>query len=117
MAIHHATSGEQIDIGPLGASLLRQSASTTLIRSDHFEVFRLVLQAGDMVPDHKLPRVYEVPSVITIQCIEGTVEVDAHGRSQHMPSGHMLYLAKGEPHSIKAIEDCSLLITMLVGRK
>ncbi|MEO6080518.1 MAG: hypothetical protein ABIQ86_12160, partial [Steroidobacteraceae bacterium] len=110
-------SGEQIDIGPLGASLLRQAVSTTLIRSDHFEIFRLVLHAGDMVPDHKLPRIYEVPSVVTIQCIEGAVAVEAHGRSQNMQSGHMLYLAKGEPHALKAIEDCSLLITMLVGRE
>ncbi|MEO8062881.1 MAG: cupin [Pseudomonadota bacterium] len=88
-----------------------------MIRSDHFEIFRLVLRSGDKVPDHKLPRVCQVPSLVTIQCLEGAVEVEAHGRNQIMRSGHMLYLAKGEPHALEAIEDCSLLITMLVARE
>lgn len=116
MAIHHATSGELIDIGPLGADF-SEATSTTLIRSDHFEVFRLVLPAGGMVPDHKLPRVCSVPSVVVIQCIEGVVEVEAHGRTQVMKSGHLLYLARGEPHALKAIQDCSVLVTMLVARE
>ena len=116
MAIHHAASGEPIDIRPLGATL-RQAISTTLIRSDHLEVFRLVLRAGNLVPDHKLPRVCQLPSMVTIQCLEGAVEIQAHGRTQIMQSGHMLYLANGEPHALRAIEDSSLLVTMLVGRE
>ncbi|MEO8445784.1 MAG: cupin [Gammaproteobacteria bacterium] len=116
MAIHHAESGELIDISPLGAAL-RQATSTTLIRSDHLEVFRLVLSAGDMVPDHKLPRVCQLPSVVTIQCLEGTVEIEAHGRSQVLRLGHLLYLAAGTPHALKALEDSSVLVTILVARE
>ncbi len=116
MAIPHAASGDLIDVRPLGATL-RQTISTTLIRSDHLEVFRLVLLAGENVPDHKLPRTCQVPSVITIQCLEGTVEFEAYGRSQVMHAGSMVYLAAGEAHALKAIEDSSVLVTMLVRRE
>lgn len=116
MAIPHAASGELIDIRPL-ATALRQSISTTLVSSDDLEVFRLVLPAGEQVPDHKLPRTCQVPSVITIQCLEGEVEFEVHGRSQVMHAGHMAYLAAGEPHALKAMQDSSVLVTMLVRRQ
>lgn len=115
MAIHHANSGELIDIRPLG-SALRQAISTTLIRSDHLEVFRLVLPAGELVPDHKLPRVCQMPSEVTIQCLEGAIEIELGPRSQVINAGRMLYLASGEPHALKAIEDSCVLVTMLVNQ-
>lgn len=116
MAIAHAASGDLIDIRPLGATL-RKSISTTLVRSDHLEVFRLVLPIGERVPDHKLPRTCQVPSAITLQCLEGAVEFEAHGRSQVMHAGCMAYLAGGESHALKAMEDSSVLVTMLVRRE
>ena len=116
MALIHAPAGALIDIRPLGATL-RQSISTTLVRSDHLEVFRLVLPAGEMIPDHKLPRTCQLSSAVTIQCLEGAVGLEAQGRTQVMHDGHMVHLAGGEPHSLKAIEDSSVLVTMLVRRE
>jgi hypothetical protein len=55
MAIPHAASGELIDVLPLGAKL-RQTRSSTLVRADHLEVFRMVLPAGKTSPDHKAVR-------------------------------------------------------------
>ena len=52
MAIPHTASGELIDVRPLGADL-RQTSSSTPVRVDHLEVFRLVLAAGKAAPDHK----------------------------------------------------------------
>jgi hypothetical protein len=49
MATAHASSGELIDIRPLGAAL-PQMASETLVRAEHLEVFRLVLLAGRFRP-------------------------------------------------------------------
>lgn len=109
MAIPHAASGELIDVQPLGTDL-RQTNSSTLIRADHLEVFRLVLAAGKVVPDHK------ASGAITIQCLEGAVELEAHGRTQILREGSMVYLSDAEPHAIKALEDSSLLVTMLLRR-
>lgn len=109
MAISHAASGELIDVRPLGADL-RQTSSSTLVRADHLEVFRFVLIAGKTAPDHK------ASGAITIQCLEGEVELEAHGRTQILRSGQMVYLADAEPHAVKALEDSSLLVTILLRR-
>ena len=109
MAIPHAASGELIDVRPLGANL-RQAKSSTLVRANHLEVFRLVLPAGKTAPDHK------ASGAITIQCLEGTVEFEAHGRTQTLHAGSMVYLSDAEPHAVKALEDSSLLVTILLRR-
>lgn len=109
MAIRHAASGEPIDVRPLGAKLCR-TKSSTLVRASHLEVFRLVLPAGKSARDHK------ASGAITIQCIEGSVELDAHGTTQTLRAGSMVYLADAEPHAVKALEDASLLVTVLLRR-
>lgn len=109
MAITHAAAGELIDIRPLGAAL-RQTSSSTLVRADHLEVFRFVLVAGKTAPDHK------ASGAITIQCLEGEVELEAHGRTQTLLPGNMVYFADAEPHAVKALKDSSLLVTILLRR-
>lgn len=110
LAIPHAASGDVINVAPLG-EFVKDAVSTTLVRVDHLEVFRLVLPAG------KLTREHEAAGTITIQCIEGVVELDAHGRTQTLRAGSLVYLADHQPHAVKALEDASLLITMLLHRK
>ena len=110
MATAHAASGELIDVRPFGPAL-RQVASETLVRAEHLEVFRLVLLAGRTLPGHDHPR------VITIQCIEGAIELVAAGRTIPMHAGSLVYLAGGTPHELKALEDASVLVTLLVRRE
>lgn len=109
MSIPHAKSGELIDIRPLGKNL-HQTISSTLVRADHLEVFRLILPAGKTAPEHK------AAGAITIQCLEGTVELEAHGRTQLMHAGSMVYLSDAEPHAVKALDDAALLVTILLRR-
>lgn len=109
MAISHAASGELIDIRPLGAAL-RQTGSSTLVRADHLEVFRFVLPAGQLAPKHK------AAGALTLQCLEGEVEFEAHGRTQVLRAGYMVYLADAEPHVVRALVDSSLLVTILLRR-
>ena len=109
MAIPHAKPGELIDIRPLGSNL-RSTNSTTLIRANHIEVFRFVLFAGKSTPEHT------AAGAITIQCIEGSVQLDAFGQSQVLPAGSLVYLPDAEPHLVTALEDASLLITIMLNR-
>lgn len=74
MSIPHAASGELIDIQPLAGNLSR-TISSTLVRADHLEVFRFVLTEGKSTPDH------QAAGAITIQCLEGSVELKAHGKN------------------------------------
>jgi quercetin dioxygenase-like cupin family protein len=105
MAIPHASSGEIIDIRPIGEGL-SQAITTTLIKTDRIEVIRLVLPAGKVIAEHR------ARGEITVQCLEGAVEFRAHGRSQVLRAGQMLYLAAGEPHAVEAVEDASVLLTL-----
>ncbi len=110
MAIPHAAPGERIDLHPDDGGGERPG-SVALIRDEHFEVFRLVMEAGKALPEH------EVASLITIQCLRGRVRVAMRGREEVLPGGSMMYLGSGEPHALEALEDSSVLVTMLVARE
>ena len=110
MAIHHALSGERIDIRPLRTKL-QDARTETLYKSDQLEVFRMVLSAGKSMPAH------QVAGEISIQCLEGGIELTAAGTSQLMREGDLICLAGGERHALKAVEDSSVLVTVLLHRK
>lgn len=109
MAIHHALSGELIDIRPLKSDL-KNTITTTLYKSNRLEVFRMVLLAGKTIPEH------QVKGEITVQCIEGSIEFTAAGTSQLMREGDLLCLAGGTAHALKAVEDSSFIVTILLHR-
>jgi quercetin dioxygenase-like cupin family protein len=52
-----------------------------------------------------------------VQCLEGRVAFTASGKTQTLEAGHLLYLPTGEPHSVKGIENASLLVTVLLPKQ
>lgn len=109
MALPHAESGQIIDISPLG-SRLQVSVSTALFKAEDLQVMRLVLLAGKEIAPHK------VSGELTLQCLEGVVEVSSD-EPRVLDAGKMLYLRGDEVHSLRAIEDASVLLTMFLDRK
>ena len=109
MSIQHAKSGEVIQL-PLGADL-HNSKTTTLVKTDDLELIRLVLPAGKEIPTHK------APGPITVQSLEGRVAFAAGEVTQQLAAGQLLYLSAAEPHSVRALEDLSLLVTILLPKK
>jgi len=109
MATKHASSGEIIDLRPLGTPL-DDSQSTTLLRDEQLKVMRLVMPADKELHDHA------VEGPITMQCLEGAIEVAAHGSSKTMHAGDLMYLGSKVPHSLRATEDASILVTIVVER-
>jgi quercetin dioxygenase-like cupin family protein len=107
MAIPHAAPGEVIDVRPLGAGLSRGS-TVALFKSAELEVMRVVLQAGKALPPHK------VPGEITIQCIEGAIDVTSDASNQVLRAGELLFLAGGTVHAVRALEDASALVTVVL---
>ncbi|HEY8607071.1 MAG TPA: cupin domain-containing protein [Noviherbaspirillum sp.] len=106
MSLPHPGPGEPIDVRPLGPRL-GAAASTALFRTDDVEVMRLVLPKGKSVPEH------HVEGEMTLQCLEGTVDVQTGDQAQRLSAGEMLYLYGHTPYSLSALEDASLLMTML----
>ena len=109
MALPHALSGQPIDVTPLGTRLAGEK-TVALFKSKDLEVMRLVLQAGKSLPPHK------VQGEITIQCIEGVVEVTAEGQVAVLRAGQMLFFAGDVVHGVTAVEDASALVTVALAR-
>ena len=106
MAILHAEPGEIIDVRPLGEAVTTNK-TTTLVKTDDMEIIRLVVTAGKEIPAHS------APGELVVQCLEGKIAFDCLGQTHELEPGQMLYLAAKQPHSVKGIEDGSLLLTIL----
>ena len=107
MATHHASSGELVDLRPLSV-LLDDSQSTTLLRDEQLKVMRLILPAGKELPEHT------VDGPITMHCLQGTIDITAHGTRKTMRANDLMYLAAKVPHALQATEDASILVTIVV---
>ena len=109
MAIPHLASGEIADLQALGGETPRNQ-STALFKTTQLEVMRLVLPTGRSMPLHA------VAGEITVQCLEGCIEFTVPGRVQTLQAGQLLYLRGGEPHSLLALEDACVLVTIVLGK-
>jgi len=109
MAVTHAKPGEIIDIRPLGSSLAT-TKTTTLFKTEHVEVIRIVMSAGKEFPEHK------APGEIIVQCLEGRIAFTASGKTEELEAGRMLYLETEAPHAIRCIEAASFLVTIISNR-
>lgn len=107
MSLHHAASGELIQIHPLHEKLT-ESISTALVKSSQLEIMRLILLAGKTVPEH------QVPGEITLQCIEGAVKLHVQKREQILHSGEMIFLSGNVPYELHALENSSMLMTIVL---
>ncbi len=109
MAIAHAQPGQPVDVSPLGPRLAGEK-TVALFKSEQLEVIRLVLQAGKALPPHK------VPGEITIHCLEGRMAVGADGTQHVLAAGQLLYLGGDVLHDVRALEDASALVTIVLHR-
>jgi quercetin dioxygenase-like cupin family protein len=99
-----------IDVQPLGAEL-RNAQTSTSIKTETLEVIRLVLPAGKEIDQHN------VPGEITVQCLEGKVTFRAEEVERELTRGTLIYLQGSAKHSLRAVEDSSLLLTILLKLK
>jgi len=106
MALRHATSGEIVEIRPLGDAV-SEVPSTAIVRDDHIEVMRLVLPAGKTIPEH------QVAGPITVHCLEGEVEIFAHNEAKRLRARELMYLSGGVSHAFHALSDSSVLVTVV----
>jgi quercetin dioxygenase-like cupin family protein len=107
MAISHLSSGGVASVLPL-AALLERTASTALFKEKHLEVMRIVLPAGKRMPAHA------VDGPITVQCLEGEIEIGIDNGLRRLRVGDLLYLAGGARHEFTAMTNSSLLVTVVL---
>ncbi|HUY35667.1 MAG TPA: cupin domain-containing protein [Pirellulales bacterium] len=80
----------------------------TLVKAKDVEVIRLVVPAGKLIAEHR------AKGEIIVHCLEGRVTFNAFGKAQTLEARKLLYLPTEEPHSVKGLDDSSLLLTILL---
>ena len=105
MAQPHARSGQVVSVLPLGDAL-SGARTTALLKAEQLEVVRIVLHAGKGLREHK------APGEITVQCLEGEVEFRTPDALHLLRAGDFIHLRCGEPHSLQARTDASVLVTI-----
>jgi quercetin dioxygenase-like cupin family protein len=105
MAISHAASGQVIDLLPATGSQ-SESRTVALFKSRFLEVMRLVLPEGKTVAPHA------VKGDITVQCLAGEVNFFSSGEVRRLATGQMLWLEGGVEHSLTAVTDAQVLVTI-----
>jgi quercetin dioxygenase-like cupin family protein len=109
MALHHAGAGEIVDLRPLGQDL-RHAKTSAMVKTEIFEVIRLIIHAGANVPAH------EVSGTIMLHCLEGRIVLGLGDTSLEMSAGQWVYLDRGVRHSVEGVEESSLLLTIVADR-
>jgi quercetin dioxygenase-like cupin family protein len=107
MSINRASPSEVIHLQALG-SKIGSTKTSTLFKTEVMEAIRLVLPAGKHVAEHK------APGEITVLCLEGRVTFTSQGVPKELSAGDLLYLTAADPHAVEAMEDSSLLVTILL---
>jgi len=106
MAIAHVKPREVTQVAPLGKELAA-ARTTTISVANSFELIRLILPAGKLVPTHS------APGEIIVHCLEGRVAFTAGGTIQQLSAGQLLFMDAGDSHAVEALEASSLLITLV----
>jgi quercetin dioxygenase-like cupin family protein len=108
MALPHAQARDVIDLQPLGEAVA-QTPSTSLIKTAQLQLMRVVLRAGQSLPEHR------VPGEITLHGLEGEAVVTTAEGDRVLKAQQLVLLPGGEPHAVHARSDCSLLVTVRLG--
>lgn len=91
---------------PLGGDLAA-AKSERLLSTGAVELVRLVVPAGRRIPSHR------AAGEITVQCLEGHVAFEHEGTVRDLRPGDLVHLCPQESHAVTAIEDSSVLVTLV----
>ena len=98
--------GEIVDLQTWAADLPKEHTKA-IAKTDDMELIRIVLPTGKGIPNHS------VTGPITIQCVSGKIAITAMGTTQKLNYNQIIHLIPGEPHSLKAIENSVVLLTII----
>jgi len=109
----HVIAGDRVavSIDEQGAALLASlkpgsRSAVTLVKEHGTSVVLLALAAGNRVNEHR------APGVVTVQVVRGRVGISHGGSEVDAPAGTLVAFAPGEAHSLDAIEESAVLVTV-----
>ena len=105
MAQRRVRSGEVVSLAPLGAGLAR-ARTGALLKARELEVIRLVVRAGEQLPEHS------APGEMTLLGIEGRLALTVPEGTIEIGPADFVHLAASVPHAVRCIESASALLTL-----
>lgn len=101
------------DVGAQLESLRRedqvgQDRTVIFLKTDSLRVIFRSFSEGASLPTHK------APGPITVQVLDGHIEFTADTQTTPVRKGEVLALESGVPHSVKALSNSAILITVAV---
>lgn len=106
MATHHASPSEVVDLKTWAQDLPKEHTKA-IVKTPDMELARLVFAAGEEFKTH------QVSGPIVVHCVSGEIEFTAMGTTCASQSGQLLYLLPNEPHSLRALSDAVVLLTIV----
>lgn len=107
MVLNHGKPGEVLRLLEVGEPTAQTVALT---KASSFMAIHLVVKAGDSLPTHK------ISGSITLYCIEGRIALETPRAVSEMKTRDWMFLDPGVPHSVRALADSALLLTILFDR-
>ena len=86
------------------------SRKITLVKTPQVEMMQLIVPAGRDVPTH------QAQGELIVHCLEGRISLSALGRVYDLTPGQLLHLLIDEPFSIRAIDNASVLVTLIAAK-
>ena len=78
----------------------------TVLREDDLRVVVLALKAGAVIPEH------QAHATGALHVIAGRVRLSLAARSVELATGQLVAIARGAPHSVEALEESALVLTL-----
>ncbi|ASJ73597.1 cupin domain-containing protein [Granulosicoccus antarcticus] len=110
MSTHHAKAGEIVDLATW-ANDLPFEKSKAIVKSNGFELARLVIKAGEDMHKNGLCHV-NGPTIF--HCIEGEIDLQTSDTTVRLHAGQLAYLESQAKHAVTGIQDSVVLLTIVL---
>ena len=94
-----------------GGDVNKSRGAVTLVKEGGMSVVLIHLHAGGTMGEHS------APGAATVQVLDGNVRVEIGDDSLEAGSGRPIAFNSGVRHSVEALEDSTLLLTLLADQR
>ncbi len=106
--LNFAVGSEDGELRQRAGSARMGRAAKTLVKEGALSITIVALKKGASLQSH------QVAGPVTIQCLRGHLRLTTDSGDVDVPAGGLVALDAGVAHAATAIDDCGLLITLVV---
>lgn len=105
--MNNVAPADIFDVRPLGTAIAIAKPDR-LLETDRVKIIHMPLSAGKELKEHS------APGELIVQCVEGRIAFTARGNTVELTAGQMIHLPNAQPHAVRAIDDSTFLLTIVL---